>query len=130
MEGVDYNPDDLYSDSSSSSSSEGDSDAGGSAAAINGHDPADSDGSSEQQREQQPWPQRFPALQAALSTAIQQLGGLVAPRLNWSSPTDALWLSSDNSLRCRNADEVSVQRVWCLRAAQALGGRGSARDIK
>jgi hypothetical protein len=45
---------------------------------------------------------------------VQQLGGVVAPRTNWSSPSDALWLSADNSLACRNADEVCLPVVPCL----------------
>lgn len=97
VEGVDYDPEDLYSTDSSSSSST--------------HD-ADSDtGSSDSERDTRPWSQRFPALHAAVATAISELGGAVAPRLNWSSPTDALWLTSSNSLRCTNPDEVSLGEV-------------------
>lgn len=89
VEGVDYDPEDLYS---SSSSADSDGDASSSS----------SDGVSSQ-----PWPQRFPGLHGAIAAAITQLGGAVAPRLNWSSPTDALWLTSSNSLKCSNPDEVS-----------------------
>jgi hypothetical protein len=94
VEGVDYDPEDLYSSSSSTSDSSTDSDDAASSSS--------SDGVSSQ-----PWPQRFLGLHGAIAAAITQLGGAVAPRLNWSSPTDALWLTSSNSLKCTNPDEVS-----------------------
>lgn len=93
VEGVDYDPEDLYSGSSSSSSP--------------GSDDDDASSSSSDGVSTLPWPQRFPGLHAAIAAAITQLGGAVAPRLNWSSPTDALWLTSSNSLKCTNPDEVS-----------------------
>lgn len=49
----------------------------------------------------------FPELLAAIESAIDDLGGCVAPKLNWSAPHDAAWVSSCKSLACRNADEVS-----------------------
>ncbi|KAK9905753.1 hypothetical protein WJX75_005749 [Coccomyxa subellipsoidea] len=48
----------------------------------------------------------FPELLAAIEAAIDDLGGCVAPKLNWSAPHDAAWVSSCKSLACRNADEV------------------------
>lgn len=48
----------------------------------------------------------FPELLAEIDAAIKELGGCVAPKLNWSSPHDAVWVSSGKSLACRNADEV------------------------
>ncbi|KAJ1938296.1 hypothetical protein GGF37_004865 [Kickxella alabastrina] len=38
--------------------------------------------------------------------AIEELGGNVFPRMNWSAPTDASWMSCDNTLNCRNPSEV------------------------
>ncbi len=38
--------------------------------------------------------------------AIQQLGGTVAPRVNWSSPHDATWMMTSGTLACTNAQEV------------------------
>ncbi len=52
------------------------------------------------------WSTRFPELHQAVTSSIEQLGGSVIPRLNWSTPTDALWISQSNSLMCTNADQV------------------------
>ncbi|GLI65690.1 hypothetical protein VaNZ11_009297 [Volvox africanus] len=52
------------------------------------------------------WTVRFPQLRAAVDSAIASLGGRVVPKLNWSCPSDALWVSASGSLACRNADEV------------------------
>jgi hypothetical protein len=98
VEGVDYDPDDTYSSSTASVTS-------GDAAAD-----TSSDSGSDDAAEQQPWHERFPELHAAVEAGIQQLGGQVAPRLNWSSPTDALWMSAYNSLKCCNADQVGAPR--------------------
>ncbi|WIA11897.1 hypothetical protein OEZ85_011981 [Tetradesmus obliquus] len=92
VQGVDYDPDDTYSSSSSATAA----DAAADTSSDSGSDAA----------EQQPWHERFPELHAAIEASIQQLGGQAAPRLNWSSPTDALWISAYNSLKCCNADQV------------------------
>lgn len=42
----------------------------------------------------------FPALDEAITQSIQNLGGAVFPKLNWSSPKDAGWISFHNSLKC------------------------------
>jgi hypothetical protein len=94
VQGVDYDPEDTYSSSSSATAD----DAAADTSSDSGSDVA----------EQQPWHERFPELYAAVEAAIQQLGGQVAPRLNWSSPTDALWISAYNSLKCCNADQVGL----------------------
>jgi len=41
-----------------------------------------------------------------VNTAIMELGGEVFPKLNWSSPKDAAWITPNHSLKCTNADEV------------------------
>ncbi|KAJ2723063.1 hypothetical protein GGI07_002890 [Coemansia sp. Benny D115] len=38
--------------------------------------------------------------------AIEELGGKVFPRMNWSAPTDASWMSADNTLQCQTPSEV------------------------
>jgi len=104
VEGVDYDPHDLYSDTdSTSSSSSSSSSSPGSSASQSAAAAGDDDDSSSRAA---PWCERFPALHASIAAAIAALGGAVAPRLNWSSPSDALWLSSSNSLRCTHPDEV------------------------
>lgn len=40
-----------------------------------------------------------------LQHAIALLGGTATPKLNWSAPTDATWISA-KGLQCHNADEV------------------------
>lgn len=42
----------------------------------------------------------FPELEQKIRDAIEYLGGDVFPKLNWSSPKDASWISFDKSLRC------------------------------
>ena len=48
----------------------------------------------------------FPKFAAAIGRAIQELGGRVIPKLNWSCPSDATWISSNGSMLCTNSDEV------------------------
>ncbi|KAG2450248.1 hypothetical protein HYH02_004760 [Chlamydomonas schloesseri] len=79
------------------------------------------------------WKARFPQLRVAIEGAIQLLGGRVVPKLNWSAPTDALWISATNALACRNADEIVLllkssdrvsHDVELLEAAAAAWGSG------
>ncbi|KAI9831950.1 MAG: hypothetical protein M1826_002678 [Phylliscum demangeonii] len=37
---------------------------------------------------------------------IAELGGSVAPKLNWSAPKDAAWIAATNSLECRSPNDV------------------------
>ena len=37
---------------------------------------------------------------------IDELGGRVAPKLNWSAPKDATWINPTNSMECRSANDV------------------------
>ncbi|KAL9628412.1 MAG: hypothetical protein Q9164_007287, partial [Protoblastenia rupestris] len=41
-----------------------------------------------------------------LQDTIKELGGAVMPKLNWSAPKDATWISATNSMDCRNANDV------------------------
>jgi hypothetical protein len=47
----------------------------------------------------------FSALNSAIDAAIRRLGGLVAPKLNWSSPKDAIWVNG-GTLQCKTAGDV------------------------
>ena len=49
---------------------------------------------------------RFPALHAEITNAISSLGGSVLPKLNWSTPKDAAWISPFNTLKCNTANDV------------------------
>lgn len=48
----------------------------------------------------------FISLLAEIDACIAALGGKVVPRLNWSCPTDAAWISATQSIACTSADEV------------------------
>jgi hypothetical protein len=47
----------------------------------------------------------FPNLNAQIQDAIQQLGGSVIPKLNWSCPKDATWVNN-GSLKCQTPGDV------------------------
>ncbi|KAA6426686.1 MAG: cell division cycle protein [Trebouxia sp. A1-2] len=48
----------------------------------------------------------FPEVLAEVQQAIEVLGGTIIPKLNWSCPKDATWVTATNSIKCTNADEV------------------------
>ena len=54
---------------------------------------------------QPPW---LSSLLAEISACIATLGGKVVPRLNWSCPTDAAWISATQSIACTSAEEVNL----------------------
>ncbi|KAL2156501.1 hypothetical protein VTH82DRAFT_1246 [Thermothelomyces myriococcoides] len=57
----------------------------------------------------QPPDVRFPALHAEITSAIASLGGAVAPKLNWSSPKDATWISRHpNTMKCTSANDIYI----------------------
>lgn len=49
----------------------------------------------------------FPALTAEIHAGIESLGGEVLPKLNWSSPKDAVWMNG-GKLKCQNPADVYV----------------------
>lgn len=50
--------------------------------------------------------QRFPELHQRIKTTIRELGGKVSPKLNWSSPKDAAFMTATNTLECRTPGEI------------------------
>eukprot|EP00899_Mesostigma_viride_P014970 jgi/Mesvir1/23474/Mv22323-RA.1 len=48
----------------------------------------------------------FPDLEASINEAIKELGGAVVPKLNWSCPKDAQWVTSSGTVKCTSAGEV------------------------
>ncbi|XP_061817329.1 translation initiation factor eIF2 assembly protein isoform X1 [Nerophis lumbriciformis] len=48
----------------------------------------------------------FPEFTAQVLEAINALGGLVFPKLNWSAPRDANWIALNSSLQCRSLSEI------------------------
>lgn len=45
-------------------------------------------------------------IHAKIKATIAELGGKVCPKLNWSAPKDATWISTTNDMECRTANEV------------------------
>lgn len=51
--------------------------------------------------------QRFPELHQKIQDTITELGGEVAPKLNWSSPRDAAWISPhQNTVKCTSPNDI------------------------
>jgi hypothetical protein len=51
--------------------------------------------------------QRFPELHQTIKEKIQELGGAVAPKLNWSAPKDAAWISQhQNTMKCTSPNDI------------------------
>jgi len=49
----------------------------------------------------------FPQIHLQIKSTIQELGGLVAPKLNWSAPKDATWISmKKNSMECSSPHDI------------------------
>ncbi|KAL1935907.1 hypothetical protein VTP01DRAFT_41 [Rhizomucor pusillus] len=48
----------------------------------------------------------FPEIEQFIRDSIRQLGGAVIPKLNWSSPKDAAWISATQSLKCTSPFDV------------------------
>lgn len=41
-----------------------------------------------------------------IKSKITELGGSVYPKLNWSAPKDATWISATNSMECRTPNDI------------------------
>ncbi|XP_060556536.1 cell division cycle protein 123 homolog [Ruditapes philippinarum] len=48
----------------------------------------------------------FPEFEVLLKNTIRRLGGQVFPKLNWSAPKDATWISFDRTLKCTCTSDV------------------------
>ncbi|CAM0953870.1 unnamed protein product [Alopecurus aequalis] len=64
----------------------------------------------------QPLRSAFPDLEAAVDAAIADLGGAALPKLNWSAPKDAAFMSADGTTRCTCFAEVAM----LLRASDCI----------
>jgi hypothetical protein len=42
----------------------------------------------------------------AIERTIEELGGKVAPKLNWSAPKDATWIAAANSMECSTPNDI------------------------
>ena len=65
------------------------------------------------------------SLLTAIAKAIKELGGSAHPKLTWSAPTDAIWLTQF-STKCLNADEVMLLLQSSDRVAHDLDGSAYA----
>ena len=66
-----------------------------------------SDSSDEDEAARLPPDQRFPATHKLIKDKIAELGGAVVPKLNWSSPKDAKWISPhQNTLKCTSPNDI------------------------
>ncbi|KAK4214544.1 D123-domain-containing protein [Rhypophila decipiens] len=76
--------------------------------------PEDEDNNSDSDSEDEkpaklPPNKRFPDLHNSINAAIKTLGGAVAPKLNWSSPKDATWISRHpNTMKCTSANDIYI----------------------
>ncbi|KAF6845471.1 cell cycle control protein cdc123 [Colletotrichum musicola] len=75
----------------------------------NQHLDEDDSDSDDGQPEADPRPpnERFPEIHRQIKSVIAELGGAVHPKLNWSAPKDAAWISPhQNTLRCTSPNDV------------------------
>lgn len=90
---------------------------------------SDSDADSEEA--EQP---SFPTFSAQMKDAMNQLGGEVFIKTNWSAPKDARWIATNKSLKCRRLEEIYLllkssdfvanDLSYQLQGDQSSGGSG------
>ncbi|KAI8102196.1 hypothetical protein M9435_005802 [Picochlorum sp. BPE23] len=51
-------------------------------------------------------PEELAEVYARVKDAIDELGGCVIPKLQWSCPKDASWMMPNNTIQCSTADDV------------------------
>lgn len=61
-------------------------------------------------------PPSFPELELEIKESIKSLGGAVFPKLNWSAPKDAAWISTSGTIRCTSFCEIAL----LLRSSDSL----------
>ncbi|KAF9574529.1 hypothetical protein BGW38_008311, partial [Lunasporangiospora selenospora] len=74
--------------------------------AQKGDDSDDSSDDEDQEEEEEVSTPHFPLLELEIEQAIEEFGGEVFPKLNWSSPRDASWIMASNTLKCFNAADI------------------------
>ncbi|OAA44758.1 cell division cycle protein 123 [Metarhizium rileyi] len=66
-----------------------------------------SDSGDEDEPPRLPPNERFPETHNKIKETIAELGGAVAPKLNWSAPKDAKWMSPhQNTLKCTSPNDI------------------------
>jgi hypothetical protein len=78
------------------------------------------------------WTELCPALVQQIEDAVRQLGGVVVPKLNWSCPSDATWLSPFSNMQCANSEQVrgGGPRFRSLQHAHVHGAGEQAGDAQ
>ncbi|KAM0284863.1 hypothetical protein ACHAQH_001784 [Verticillium albo-atrum] len=67
----------------------------------------DSDSDDEPETDTRPPNERFPEIHQEIKDKIRELGGAVVPKLNWSSPKDAAWISPhQNTLKSTSPNDI------------------------
>ncbi|XP_021733949.1 cell division cycle protein 123 homolog [Chenopodium quinoa] len=66
-----------------------------------------SEGSEDESEPSSP-PPSFPELELKIKDSIESLGGAVFPKLNWSSPKDAAWISTTGTLKCTSFSDIAL----------------------
>ncbi|GAP90026.1 putative cell division cycle protein 123 protein [Rosellinia necatrix] len=68
---------------------------------------SDSDSDDADEPPKLPPNKRFPELHQLIKDTIAELGGSVAPKLNWTAPKDATWISPhQNTIKCTSPNDV------------------------
>lgn len=50
--------------------------------------------------------EHFREIHKHIKDTITELGGSIAPKLNWSAPKDATWIAATNSMQCQTANDI------------------------
>ncbi|KAI8580275.1 hypothetical protein K450DRAFT_237687 [Umbelopsis ramanniana AG] len=66
-------------------------------------DDFDTDGNETEEQSNAP---SFPEVEDAIRDAVAEYEGAIFPKLNWSSPRDAAWITATQSLKCTNAFDI------------------------
>ena len=69
---------------------------------------ADSDIEDEDEEEDEPTDpsEAWPDVHQKIKLTISELGGSVMPKLNWSAPKDATWISATSSMACTTPNDI------------------------
>ena len=69
-------------------------------------DTSSSDSDSDSDSESPDPSAKWPAVHKQIKSTIASLGGSVVPKLNWSAPKDATWISATNTMECRTPNDI------------------------
>ncbi|EHY56995.1 hypothetical protein HRR83_001937 [Exophiala dermatitidis] len=67
--------------------------------------PNDADSGFEDEEEEDP-SEPWSDIHERIRSTIQELGGKVVPKLNWSAPKDATWMATTNDMECRTPNDI------------------------